>query len=42
VANCFGVINPVYCVLSSLALWRELNLKLNPVASHEFSICVSH
>jgi len=27
-----GSLNPVYCVLCSLALWLELNLKLNPTA----------
>ena len=25
-----GSLNPVYCVLCSLALWLELNLQLNP------------
>ncbi len=35
-------INPVYCVLSSLALWLELNLKSNPVAmSSPFVFCIS-
>ena len=49
-ANCSGVnkpcllcaINPVYCVLCSLALWLELNLKSNPVAmSSPYVFCIS-
>jgi hypothetical protein len=37
-----GSINPVYCVLSSLALWLELNLKSNPVAmSSPYVFCIS-
>jgi hypothetical protein len=37
-----GSINPVYCVLSSLALWLELNLKSNPVAmSSPYEFCIS-
>ena len=27
-----GPLNPVYCVLCSLALWLEFNLQLNPTA----------
>ena len=30
--NVLGSLNPVYCVLCSLALWLELNLQLNPTA----------
>jgi hypothetical protein len=38
-----GSINPVYCVLSSLALWLELNLKSNPVAmSSLYVFCISN
>lgn len=37
-----GSINPVYCVLCSLALWLELNLKSNPVAmSSPYVFCIS-
>ena len=37
-----GSINPVYCVLCSLALWLELNLKSNPVAmTSPYVFCVS-
>jgi hypothetical protein len=37
-----GSLNPVYCVLCSLALWLELNLKLNPTAMNSpYVFCIS-
>ena len=37
-----GSLNPVYCVLCSLALWLELNLKLNPAAMNSpYVFCIS-
>lgn len=37
-----GSINPVYCVLCSLALWLELNLKSNPAAmTSPYVFCIS-
>ena len=38
-----GPLNPVYCVLCSLALWVELNLKLNPTATNlpYYVFCIS-
>jgi hypothetical protein len=37
-----GSLNPVYCVLCSLALWLELNLKLNPTAMNlPYVFCIS-
>lgn len=37
-----GSLNPVYCVLCSLALWLELNLKSNPAAMNSpYVFCIS-
>ena len=37
-----GSLNPVYCVLCSLALWLEMNLKLNPTAMNSpYVFCIS-
>jgi hypothetical protein len=37
-----GLLNPVYCVLSSLPLWLELSLKLNLTAMNlPFVFCIS-
>ena len=37
-----GSLNPVYCVLCSLALWLELNLKLNPTSMNSpYVFCIS-
>ncbi len=37
-----GSLNPVYCVPCSLALWLELNLKLNPTAMNlSYVFCIS-
>ena len=38
-----GSLNPVYCVLCSLALWLEMNSKLNPTAMNSpFVFCISN
>ncbi len=38
-----GSLNPVYCVLCSLALWLEMNLKLNPTAMNSpYVFCISN